>query len=125
MFEMKNEGEDMILVRYNGSEESVTIPEHVTIIGKDAFKKCKIKTVYIPKRVRCIEDGAFLGCRALTSIVFLEKHCHVSIGHKSFYGCSSLTEPTLPYGVVYCNDSFARCKRLKCIRQAPPPVRYS
>lgn len=124
MFEIRNEGEDIILVRYHGSEETVLIPAHVTIIGKNAFQKRKIKTVQIPKSIRCIEDGAFLGCRALTNIVFLDKHCSVSIGQKSFYGCHSLTEIILPYGVVYRDNSFAHCKRLQCIHQAPPPVRY-
>ena len=123
MFEIKNDGWDSILVCYQGTEEAVTIPDHVTIIGKDAFKKCKITRIVIPKSVRRIEDGAFFGCRDLTQLVFSDPHCSVSIGHKSFYGCHSLTELTLPYGVVYCDNSFAHCKRLTCIHQAPPPVR--
>ena len=122
MFEIKNDGWDVILVQYTGKEQAVTIPDHVTVIGRDAFRKSKITRLVLPKRVRLIDDGAFFGCRDLKEIVFLDQHCSISIGHKSFYGCHSLTELTLPYGVCDCDDSFAHCKGLKCIHRAHPPV---
>lgn len=44
------------LVKYNGSEESVSIPEGITEIGNSAFYNSNVKTVKIPKTVTKIEQ---------------------------------------------------------------------
>ena len=124
MFEYKQDGEYRILVRYNGTDEVVTIPKNVEVIGKNAFYKKNITKVFIPKEVKWIEEKAFFGCKDLREIVFLDKHCHISIGHKSFSHCSSLNNVTLPYGVTDCDDSFEHCKKLKCIHREPTPKTF-
>lgn len=51
------------------SLKSVTIPNSVTYIGREAFEMCgQLSSVEIPNSVTSIESGAFLECTGLTSI---------------------------------------------------------
>lgn len=44
------------LVKYNGTDENVVIPEGVTVIKNSAFYNAKVKTITIPKTVTKIEE---------------------------------------------------------------------
>lgn len=60
---------DGVLTEYAGTEEKVTIPTNVKIIGEKAFcDNKKIKNVIIPGNVKEIGDRAFDGCKNLESI---------------------------------------------------------
>ena len=60
---------DGVLTEYTGTEEKVTIPTNVKIIGEKAFyDNKKIKNVIIPGNVKEIGDRAFDGCKNLESI---------------------------------------------------------
>ncbi|MCQ2597709.1 MAG: leucine-rich repeat domain-containing protein [Treponema sp.] len=49
---------------------SVSIPDSVRVIGKDAFKNCiNLKEVILPDGVEEIQEGAFEGCRGMQKIV--------------------------------------------------------
>ncbi len=53
---------DNVLVKYNGSDADVTIPETVTRIGSEAFNKCSnLKSITISSKIEDIHQNAFMG----------------------------------------------------------------
>ena len=69
------------LVKYNGNDEDVVIPDNVTEIGDAAFnhKEC-LKTVKIPEGVTVIGMGAFADCKNLTSVTIPEGVTEIKSG---------------------------------------------
>lgn len=72
-----------ILMDYTGSAESITVPEHVFALGDDCFRDCSAGQILLP-------DG--LG----------------SIGGSAFFGCSNLTQMTIPDSVLFIGEYFLR-----------------
>ena len=95
--------------------ESVTIPDSMKSIGDKIFSGCSsLKSVTIPSSVTSIGAGAFSGCSNLKSVTFLGSV--TSIGTEAFSGCSSLTSIALPEGMTYINSyAFNRCSALSSI----------
>ena len=95
-FEIK----DGVLIRYNqclGTLQSeITIPEGVTIIGKDAFTDCtNLQRITLPSTLREIDDGEVFGrCTGLTEITIPDGV--TKIGEGAFYDCENLQKVTLP-----------------------------
>ena len=55
---------------YHCSLVSLSIPNSVRHIGKNAFSYCKkLKTIYLPEGIRVIGENPFIGCENLQSIV--------------------------------------------------------
>jgi hypothetical protein len=104
-----------ILIRYpRGKQGSYTIPKNVTIIGDGAFAGCKkLTSIMIPNSVTTIGDGAFAGS-SLTSIMI--PGSVTDIGKGTFKKCILLTSIEIPGSVKTIGEqAFAGCEGLKSI----------
>ena len=82
-----------------GKTGSITIPNSVTSIGRQAFRDCTgLTSVTIPNSVTSIESSAFFGCTGLTSITI--PNSVTSIENSAFKGCTGLTSITIPNSVT-------------------------
>ncbi len=78
-----------VLKQYSGRDETVTVPEGVSVIGKSAFKENKtIRSVILPGTVEQIDDFAFYYCEKLESVSLPEGL--TQIGSSTFF-CSGIT----------------------------------
>ena len=78
---------------------SVTIPNTVTKIGRQAFSgQSLITSIILPSSLVEIGSSAFSGCAALTSISLPASIR--TIGNFAFRGCTALTTVTIPASVT-------------------------
>lgn len=96
----------------NKSLTEVIIPNSVTVIGNDAFKKCNnLTNIIINKSVTSIGSNAFYECNNLTNIEI--PNSVTSIGKCAFDSCSSLTRIEIPSNVTKISTQlFRRCSNL-------------
>ena len=101
---LENAGEyavsgDGVLVRYQGTDTAVKVPENVKRIAPHAFISSKTRSVTIPESVYSIDPYAFADCVGLEKVTFNDGL--VMIGDGAFRGCKALSEvdtpPTLSY----------------------------
>lgn len=134
-----------VLVRYKGSADELAIPEHVKIIGKNAFANLSgLIGVIIPESVHTIEDFAFSNCKSLskvslpTSIKKIPASCFsgceklrsidiplgcLTIECFAFHSCTNLLHISLPNSLQDIQESaFENCKSLEHIK-IPASVR--
>ena len=91
--------ENNVLIKYDGAEERVVIPENVKVIGKNAFLENRfVASVELGSNICEIEDGAFQYCRSLKDITLpdgLRK-----IGANAFAWCKNLKRIVIPLSVT-------------------------
>ena len=112
----KFEIEDGVLLRYNGDETEITIPDGVTAIGEDVFKDLtEVTSITMPDTVTSIGDYAFSNCKKLTSINI--PNSVTSIGNYAFNNCAVLPDFQLPTNLVSIGDNaFYACKKLTSLK---------
>ena len=100
------------LVKYRGTEERVTIPDTVEVVGESAFENNqKVQFVVIPKSVKRLDAYVFWGCNNLEEVV-LGKGL-TAVDEYSFAGCTGLKQITLPENVQSIDaQAFAGCVNL-------------
>lgn len=103
------------LVKYTGTEISVSVPESVKTIGKEAFAENKtVCNIKLPKNLESIESGAFSGCSQLVSAE-VPDGCK-SIENGAFADCDNLKNVQLPATLVSMGTSvFAGCDKLSFV----------
>ncbi len=92
---------------------SITLPTTLTYIGYEAFRNCTALTsITIPANVTTLENrngsndmlvnkgGVFAGCTKLASVTFASGSKLTLISSFCFYGCTALTEITIPASVT-------------------------
>lgn len=100
------------LTGYNSVEKDVVIPNGITEIGENVFKREDIKSIIMSDTVTKIGDNAFMECASLESVT-LSKNL-TDIGHWAFGNCTVLEKITLPKSVVHINYyAFCECPVLK------------
>ena len=70
----------------------------VTSIRPGAFSNCGLTSITIPNSVTIIGRNAFYGCGGLTSVTI--PNSVTSIGENAFKGCNGLTSVTIPNSVT-------------------------
>ena len=93
-----------------GSIQKIIIEDGVTSIGSNAFRKCDVYSVSIPKSVKKIGNNAFRECRKI-SYVYLEGV--VTIGERAFQSCDNIRGVTLPACIKEIGSAaFFQCQEL-------------
>lgn len=100
------------LVKYRGTEERVTIPDTVEVVGESAFENNqKVQFVVIPKSVKRLDSYVFWGCNNLEEVV-LGKGL-TAVDEYSFAGCTGLKQITIPENIQSIDaQAFAGCVNL-------------
>ena len=111
------------LVKYNGSEKNVVIPDGVTIIGKEAFCNCRsVESVAFPLSLKMIEARAFASCTSLRGTLELPESL-LQIGRSAFYGCASIKKLDFPTRLEHIGKAaFGDCKSIKGVVLLPDSV---
>ena len=106
--------ENGVLKKYKGKDGDVVIPDGVISIGDGAFWGCRTLTsITIPNSVTSIGSSAFSHCIRLTSITI--PNSVTSIGNEAFKFCVSLTSITIPSSVTSIGSSAFSYTRLTSI----------
>lgn len=93
---------------------SITIPESVISIGREAFYYTGLTTVVIPNSVMKLGDEVFSDCTDLTSAT-LSNHLK-GTGVYAFHSCSKLTNVVIPNGIESIGSyTFEYCYSLESI----------
>lgn len=80
-----------------------------------AFEKTNVETVVLPESLSYSSTSAFKDCKNLVSVTFTG-NLLTAIGINAFYGCTALTEITVPEGVTLINtEAFYGCSSLTTI----------
>lgn len=113
-------GADVSIMKYNGTEPDIVIPEKidgytVAAVSDSAFKKQNIKSVIMPDTIEEIGESAFEGCEKLE---YIKISLSVKfIREKAFKNCTSLSD--VDFGEINDNlrrideEAFAGCTNLK------------
>ena len=102
-----------MLIKYQGKDVNVVIPEGITTIGREAFRKLKrVKGIKIPDSVTFIADQAFMECAGLQDIVIPDSV--TSMGEQVFRDCTELTSVTLSKNLrTIATETFVGCVKLE------------
>ena len=109
------------LVKYNGTEATVSVPDTVTSIGEGAFENnTSVEKIILPDSVKQINAFAFWGCERLRTVI-LGKGI-TSVGDFAFAKCDGLETMSIPANVHSIGiQAFAECRRFEDIT-IPPQV---
>lgn len=151
--------ENGVLVSYNGTGGDIVIPVNATSIGAQAFEGTSITSVSIPNSVTEIGKDAFLDCSSLKTITVDSSNADfasdsgvlfnkaktrlllypigntrktyavpqnvTSIAGSAFNGCSVITNVSIPAGVTSIGDgAFGLCENLGSITVDPANGSY-
>lgn len=111
-FTVNSEG---VLIKYNGDDKEVIIPQNVKSIGFGAFMEhSEIEKIVFPNSLEVIDEYAFYACTSLKEIIIPDNVSR--IGRLAFGDCSNCTEVFLGESVKDMGEFiFWGCTSLKNI----------
>ncbi len=102
------------LIRYQGSEKEVVVPEGILTIGENAFANNKeITCIQLPAGLKVIRKSAFFDCSNLKEVIVPDTL--EIIGDCAFERCDSLEDIDLHLVKVVRWAAFSRCKNLRTV----------
>ena len=117
IFYEKDNINNALLIGYVGSNTKLVLPSGSYKVYYRAFFNNKtLEEVTIPAGVLEINDFAFYGCTALSTVNFTGNTSIATISSYAFANCNSLTEITIPASVQTINDYvFQNCSKLNTV----------
>ena len=111
-----------VLKKYNGEDETVTIPEGLKTIGRKAFQNNKtLKEVILPDGIETIGASAFEGCSNLEIVVLSDQSELATIGMRAFRNCAKLSPFAIPGEATVAESAFEGCTKI-IGEQEPSPT---
>ena len=106
---------DGILLRYNGTDTNVTVPDKVKLVADAFCGNTSIRSVTVGGKVEQIGDYAFIGCTQLNKVTVTGKVSR--IGASAFASCTALTAVYLPDSVQTVDSyAFGNCPSLVSVK---------
>ncbi len=104
--------ENGVLLKYEGSEKEITIPDGVESIARGAFSNCKTLTsIIFPSSLKSIGIDAFWHCQSLTGIEIPDSVTNIEM--EAFAGCENLEKIKLSSNLSEIKQSiFSYCKKI-------------
>lgn len=103
------------LIKYNGNDLNINIPDGINIIGTKAFSKLNFREIALPNSLMEIEDSAFENCAILEKVI-MGDNVEV-VGEYAFANCMELTDINLSNNLIELGQwSFKDCTSLKEIK---------
>ena len=96
-----------VLVACRVTDEKITVPDGIRVIGPNAFKGLKtMKSVTLPDSVETISNGAFAECTKLEKVRLSDQTHLKEIGSHAFLNCKQLDTSFVPDGVRVADNAF-------------------
>ena len=103
------------LIKYNGNDLNINVPNGINIIGTKAFSKLNFREITLPNSLIEIEDSAFENCAILEKVI-MGDNVEV-VGEYAFANCMELTDINLSNNLIELGQwSFKDCTSLKEIK---------
>lgn len=91
------------LLKYDGKDANVEIPEEITWIAPEAFYRNEtLKNVKLPSKITTIEENTFYGCSELEAVVITDQV--TMIGKSAFDECTVLKSVTFGKSLKVIKD---------------------
>lgn len=91
------------LLKYNGKDANVEIPEEITWIAPEAFYRNEtLKNVKLPSKITTIEENTFYGCSELETVVIPDQV--TMVGKSAFDECAALKSVTFGKSLKVIKD---------------------
>ena len=91
------------LLKYDGKDANVEIPEEITWIAPEAFYRSEtLKNVKLPSKITTIEENTFYGCSELEAVVIPDQV--TMIGKSAFDECTVLKSVTFGKSLKVIKD---------------------
>lgn len=104
-------GEGVFDGKTSNEISSVTVPDTVTSIGKNAFRNCTGIEIKLEGLLTYVGENAFFGCDGLTAVSFGEGLTEISA--QAFSGCTALEELSFPSTLEKIEENaFEDCSAL-------------